>query len=125
MNSTDQDLVYNRTTQLCEHLTNLWNKRNSNYAAQVDVQKLYSVHSSRKYYKIIETDHCSREASTGGSVHAFVDKVSGAVYKPASWKAPAKHVRYQLLDDASFNKCMEVADCYGSYLYMRWPLLGI
>jgi hypothetical protein len=25
------------------------------------------------------------------------------VYKPASWKAPAEHARYQLLDDQSFE----------------------
>ena len=31
-----------------------------------------------------------------GSVTAFIDKNTGEVYKPASWKAPAKHVRYDL-----------------------------
>ena len=31
-----------------------------------------------------------------GSVHAFVDKNTGEVFKPASYNAPAKHVRYDL-----------------------------
>ena len=31
-----------------------------------------------------------------GSVTAFIDKNTGEVYKPASWKAPAKHVRSDL-----------------------------
>ena len=31
-----------------------------------------------------------------GSVTAFIDKNTGEVYKPASWKGPAKHVRYDL-----------------------------
>ena len=31
-----------------------------------------------------------------GSVTAFIDKNTGEVYKPASWKAPAKHVRFDL-----------------------------
>ena len=29
-------------------------------------------------------------------LHAFIDKNTGEVYKPASWKAPAKHVRFDL-----------------------------
>ena len=39
----------------------------------------------------METESGSR------SVHAFIDKKTGEVYKPASFKAPAKHVRYNLL----------------------------
>ena len=31
-----------------------------------------------------------------GSVTAFIDKNTGEVYKPASWKAPAKHVRFDM-----------------------------
>ena len=39
-----------------------------------------------------------------GSVHAFIDKQTGEVYKPASWKAPAKHVRFdlRLIQDREF-----------------------
>ena len=32
-----------------------------------------------------------------GSVTAFIDKNTGEVYKPASWKAPAKNVRFDLI----------------------------
>lgn len=64
-----------------------------------------------KYYKLVLRD-------SGTSVHAFVSKQSGAVYKPASWKAPAKHVRYNLLDDVSFETCLKKADWAGAYLYM-------
>ena len=31
-----------------------------------------------------------------GSVTAFIDKNTGEVYKPASWKSPAKHVRFDM-----------------------------
>ena len=47
--------------------------------------------TGRKYHKIIMVD-----SSGGRSVHAFVDKKTGEVYKSASWKAPAKGVRYDL-----------------------------
>ena len=56
-----------------------------------------------------------------GSVTAFIDKNTGEVYKPASWKSPAKHVRYdmriinqrQMLHDPTYTGWS------GGYLYMR------
>ena len=73
----------------------------------------FSIESGRKYHKIVmETESQSQ------SVHAFVDKKTGEVYKPASWKAPAKHVRYNLLIIKSREECFERADWTGSYLYM-------
>lgn len=53
------------------------------------------------------------------SVHAFYDLRTGDVYKAAGWKAPAKHVRYNLLDDVSFARMIEVCDWSGGYLYIR------
>ena len=73
----------------------------------------FSIESGRKYHKIVmETESQSQ------SVHAFVDKKTGEVYKPASWKAPAKHVRYNLLSIQSREECFERADWSGGYLYM-------
>jgi hypothetical protein len=66
----------------------------------------------KKYYKIIRCD-------TSRSVHAFVDINTGEVYKAASWKAPAKHARYSLLDDKSRKNCFDNCDVYTSYLYLR------
>ena len=65
------------------------------------------VSKGRKYFEIV----------TDNSVHAFVDVKNGNVYKPASYNKPAKHVRYNLLQDAQdcFNKC----DWSGGYLYLR------
>ncbi len=67
----------------------------------------------RKYYKLIMKD-------SGGSqsVHAFIDRNTGDVYKPAGWKGPAKYVRYNLLNEESRERCLEVADWAGGYLYM-------
>ena len=56
-----------------------------------------------------------------GSVTAFIDKSTGQVYKPASWKAPAKHVRYdlRLIKDREFLHNPKNVDWSGGHLYMR------
>ena len=78
-----------------------------------DPYKFY-IESGRKYHKIVmETNSQSR------SVHAFVDKKTGEVYKPASFKAPAKIVRYNLLMIESREECFARADWAGGYLYVR------
>ena len=56
-----------------------------------------------------------------GSVHAFIDKQTGEVYKPASWKAPAKHVRFDLriIKDREFLLNPKNCSWTGGHLYMR------
>ena len=56
-----------------------------------------------------------------GSVTAFIDKQTGEVYKPASWKAPAKHVRFdlRLIQDREFLFNPNNIDWAGGHLYMR------
>ena len=73
----------------------------------------FFIEEGRKYHKIVMDAHGSK------SVHAFVDKKTGEVYKPASYKAPAKIVRYNLLEIASREECFSRADWAGSYLYLR------
>jgi hypothetical protein len=74
----------------------------------------YNIETGRKYHKVIHI-----ESGGGRSVHAFVDRETGSVYKPASWRAPAKGVRYNLLDDQSYQTCIDRADWAGGYLYVR------
>ena len=78
----------------------------------------FEINKGNKYYKIMEVTS-SMGCTTSRSVHAFVSRQTGAVYKPAGWKSPAKHVRYNLLDDASYAECLECADWAGGYLYIR------
>jgi hypothetical protein len=73
----------------------------------------YIIESGRKYHKIIMNANGSR------SVHAFVDKKTGEVYKSASWKAPAKGVRYDLRIIEQREWLLENADWASSYLYAR------
>ena len=67
-----------------------------------------------KYHKIFMCIDGKRS-----SIHCFIDKKTGEVYKPASIKAPAKHVRYNLLLIESREECLKRADWAGGYLYMR------
>ena len=69
----------------------------------------------RKYAKILHI------TNPGGSksVHMFVDMVTGDCFKPASYKSPAKGIRYNLLDDKSREEMLRRADWSGSYLYVR------
>ena len=70
--------------------------------------------TGRKYHKVImETEDGSR------SVHAFINKKTGELHKAASFKAPAKIVRYRLLEIASREQCFARADWAGGYLYVR------
>ena len=67
-------------------------------------------------------DYYGRKAGyRAGSVTAFIDKNTGEVYKPASWKAPAKHVRYDLriIKEREFLHNPKNVDWAGGHLYMR------
>ena len=97
------------TLMLCDCLTDDFTRRHPNS----DPYKFY-IESGRKYHKIVmETESQSR------SVHAFVDKKTGEVYKPASFKAPAKIVRYNLCLINDREWLLENADWAGGYLYVR------
>ena len=74
----------------------------------------FTIESGRKYHKIMmETESQSR------SVHCFVDRKTGEVYKAASFKSPAKGVRYNLLIIKEREDILENCDWAGGYLYRR------
>ena len=84
----------------------------------------FVIRTGRKYHKIIQQDFDTfRDLNEyrDGSVHAFVDKNTGQVYKPASWKSPAKHVRYDLrvINDREKLHNPVYTGWAGGYLYMR------
>ena len=74
----------------------------------------YQVETGKKYHKVIFID-----GGGSRSVHAFIDKQTGEVYKSASWKAPAKGVRYDLRLIADREYLLQNADWSGSYLYAK------
>lgn len=67
----------------------------------------YELDGGRKYIRI----------SDSHGVHCFVNALTGDVYKAASYKAPVKQPRYNLLDAGSLAALHRNWDPYGSYLY--------
>jgi len=84
----------------------------------------FVIKNGRKYYKIMQHEFdtfLDRNEWKEGCVHAFVDKNTGEVYKPASYNAPAKHVRYDLrvINDRVKLHDPRYTGWSGGYLYMR------
>ena len=82
-----------------------------------------------KYIKVksfqvnIETNHetgvKTLVGGERGSIHCFVEKTTGDIYKPAGWKTPYTKgnncVRGNIYDTSSFEK----TDLHGGWLYAR------
>ena len=74
----------------------------------------YVIETGKKYHKVIFVD-----GGGSRSVHCFIDKQTGQMYKSASWKAPAKGVRYDLRVITDREYVLENCDWSGGYLYAR------
>jgi len=74
----------------------------------------YDIISGKKYHKIVFVDGGGQR-----SAHAFVDKKTGEVYMSASWKQPAKGVRYDLRLMKDREYLLANADWSGGYLYAK------
>ena len=97
---------------------------NKSYPNSSDPVK-FETKMGRKYIKIIHQDFDTfqgRNEYKDGSVHAFVNKKTGEVYKPASWKSPhTKYVRFDLriISDREKLHDYRFTDWAGGYLYLR------
>ena len=80
----------------------------------------FACYEGRKYFKVVQQDFRNGEYRDA-SVHAFVDKKTGQVFKPASWAAPAKHVRYdmRIINQRTLLHNPNFTGWAGGYLYMR------
>ena len=105
--NTNQLNITKYSLMLCDALQ-------QNYQRQHPTGRNYSyaLISGRKYHKLMQCVDGQTE-----SVHAFIDRKSGEVYKPASIKAPAKGVRFNLLIITEREFVLENCDWAGGYLY--------
>ena len=93
-----------------------------------DLQKVASIENNRNFYSVLTYDVAKKYIKVwqsdcydgvvreGRRCFMFIDKETGAVYKPASYKAPAKGIRFQL---ESLVDNPDLVDPYGSFLYVR------
>ena len=103
-----------------EQLTAIENGTANLYKFDYQVGKKYIKVFNLQYQE--SCDYYNRPAGyESWIVHCFVDKNTGEVYKPASWKAPAKHVRFdlRLIQDREFLFNPNNISWAGSHLYMR------
>ena len=79
----------------------------------------------KKYYKVTREEYNEKTGYwRDTTVHAFVGLTKenlGDVFKPASWKAPAKHVRFSFCNkkDMLFLTDPRCVGWAGGYLYLR------
>ena len=87
----------------------------------------FKADGGRKYIKVksfqvnIETDYETGQkrlvGGLRGSIHCFVEKTTGDIYKPAGWKTPYTKgnnaVRGNIYDASTFEK----TDLHGGWLY--------
>ena len=84
----------------------------------------FRYYEGKKYLKVVREEFDTfqgRNKWRDTTVHAFIDRKTGDVYKPASWKAPAKHVRFNFCNkqDLLFLTDPRCVGWAGGYLYMR------
>ena len=113
MTTTEQTRVQFLTEALVEVLNNQWKVDAIESGHSVYTQ--LEIEEGRKYIKIWSYLVGPEGRLYGRSCWMFVDKNSGECYKPASYKAPAKGVRY-LITQLADNP--ETCDPYGSFLYL-------
>ena len=106
-----------KTTFLVEALIEQINDREKVNAldSSRSVYTNFEYEVGRKYIKVWSYLMSEGERLRGRSCYMFVDKNTGEVYKPASYKAPAKGVRYMITQLADNP---DICDPYGSFLYL-------
>ena len=101
--------VMELTMELCELLRENYNHNGSLTAD-------YTIQPGNKYLKVVHVSY-----GNSRSVHGFVDKCTGDLYMAASWRRPAKGVRFNLHRDMGrLRTISKTRDMWtGAYLYRR------
>lgn len=73
----------------------------------------FTATAGRKFDKVTS----GSRAHGSASVHAFVERDTGGLYKPAGYNARAKGVRHDISDPYLIEATVQISDPYGGYLY--------
>ena len=129
--------LLNSKSEFGEAMDKFLNKLTENakpYVERFDHMKnvTFKVDGGRKFLKIkyfsdrINTDYDDNgkatktiHKDTKGSIHCFVDKNTGDIYKPASWKAPYTKGNNAVRGNIYDESCYEKTDVYGGWLYAK------
>ena len=129
--------LLNSKSEFGEAMDKFLNKLTENakpYVERFDHMKnvTFKVDGGRKFLKIkyfsdrINTDYDDNgkatktiHKDTKGSIHCFVDKNTGDIYKAATWKAPYTKGNNPVRGSIYDEKCYEKTDLYGGWLYAK------
>jgi hypothetical protein len=99
------EIALNDYVDNVQSIVNTFFKRNY---ANLEPPVLKVMPRGRVYKKVVFT-------GSQNSVHSFIDIKTGDIYKPASWKAPAKHARGSIYKD----KGSKALDGMGNVRYLK------
>ena len=114
MNTLTQSKTEYLTECLLEVVNNEWRVAAIDSCNSTYNKLEYSV--GKKYIKVNQFRVHADGSFSNDGVFMFIDKESGACYKPASYKAPAKGIRFWIDQLVMYP---EMVDPYGSFLYVR------
>ena len=103
---------HHRSVELGESVEHHLRKIDELKSGKTDID--YTVETGKKYHKVIFVD-----GGGSRSVHCFIDKNTGDLLKSATWKSPAKGIRFNLLNEDNMEWLLENADWSGGYTYAR------
>ena len=143
--TTQTEQVQKYAEQLCETLTDAragwmksirtnkdtlnpcWMDENGDYKPE-DHPDYFTFIIGKRYLKVVVMEYkddaqydrinAAPAGYVAASVHAFIDKKTGDVFKAAAWSAPAKGVRYNILTQTeTVLKRAGNDGGFGGYLY--------
>ena len=112
-----EQLVEKQTQLYCNKLVlamKQWHQDNG-MPAEWDTKYIYE--TGRKYFKVVRVEDEYKSNDEHRCVEAFIDRQTGDIFKPASWRKPAKGARFNLLDQISCQLLFQHLDPFGGHLY--------
>ena len=115
-----EQLVEKQTQLYCNKLVLAMKQWHQDNGMPAEWETKYIYETGRKYLKVIRVEDEYKSNDEHRCVEAFIDRQTGDIFKPASWRKPAKGVRFNLLDQDSLFELFENLDPFGGHLYKRW-----
>ena len=112
-----EQLVEKQTQLYCNKLVLAMKQWHQDNGMPAKCETKYIYETGRKYFKVIRVEDEYKSNDEHRCVEAFIDRQTGDIFKPASWRKPAKGARFNLLDEQSCQLCFQHLDPFGGHLY--------
>ena len=112
-----EQLVEKQTQLYCDKLVLAMKQWHADNGMPAKWETKYIYETGRKYFKVIRVEDEYKSNDEHRCVEAFIDRQTGDVFKPASYKKPAKGARFNLIDQISCQLLFQHIDPFGGHLY--------